>query len=160
MAVSRLLPVVQPITLRNAGTERQISLRVVERVPSVEEYRALRESVGWRNHSKEAQYRGLQNSLFSICLECDGSVIGCGRVIGDVGIYFYVQDIMVSPAFQRQGFGKVIMDAVMEYIFTHAEQGAFVGLMAAKGREGFYERYGFKACGEDWPAMGFKVGDM
>jgi ribosomal protein S18 acetylase RimI-like enzyme len=80
-------------------------------------------------------------------------VVGCGRVIGDGGIYFYIQDIIVLPEFQGKGIGRRIMDAVMEYLKAHARDGAFVGLMAAKGVSKFYERYGFKERPSDAPGM-------
>ena len=35
------------------------------------------------------------------------------------------------------------MYKVMEYIRTHANNNTVIGLMAAKGKEPFYERYGF-----------------
>jgi hypothetical protein len=43
--------------------------------------------------------RGLTHALFTVCALYEGNVIGCGRVIGDGGLYFYLQDIMVLPAF-------------------------------------------------------------
>ncbi len=36
-----------------------------------------------------------------------------------------------------------MMDRVMEYIRAHAHQNMIVGLMSAKGKEAFYEKYGF-----------------
>jgi hypothetical protein len=35
------------------------------------------------------------------------------------------------------------MDAVMAFIQTHAYHNTIIGLMAAKGKEAFYENYGF-----------------
>ena len=45
------------------------------------------------------------------------------------------------------------MNEVMVYIKANAKSGAFIGLMAAKGLEAFYERFGFKAREEDAPGM-------
>jgi hypothetical protein len=36
-----------------------------------------------------------------------------------------------------------MMDKVMEYIRVHARNGSIIGLMSAKGKEQFYERYDF-----------------
>jgi GNAT superfamily N-acetyltransferase len=91
-----------------------------------------------------------------VCIVLANEVIGCGRVVGDGGVYFYVQDIIVLPEFQGKGIGRHIMDAIMEYLKTHASNGAFVGLMAAKGVSEFYERYGFKERPSDAPGM-FRV---
>jgi hypothetical protein len=37
----------------------------------------------------------------------------------------------------------------MAYLATHATAGAFIGLMAAQGAAGFFERYGFGRYSED-----------
>ena len=86
---------------------------LVERPPTVEEYQRLREDVGWESVDVEATETGLRNALFSVCVTHKDEVIGCGRVVGDGGIYFYIQDIIVLPEFQGRGLGRRIMDAVM-----------------------------------------------
>ncbi|MFB0545103.1 MAG: GNAT family N-acetyltransferase [Asgard group archaeon] len=129
---------------------------LVERSPTVEEYQKLREAVEWGNVGPEATEIGLNNSLFSVCVIFKNEVIGCGRVIGDGGIYFYIQDIIVLPEFQGKGIGKRIMNAVMNYLKEHALPYAFIGLMAAKGVSKFYEKYGFAERPPDRPGM-FKI---
>jgi len=126
---------------------------LVERPPTVEEYQRLREAVGWDSVDAEATETGLRNALFSVCLTYKGEVIGCGRVVGDGGIYFYIQDIIVLPEFQGKGLGRRIMDAVVGYLDSHAHPNAFIGLMAAKGVSRFYERYGFSERPPDRPGM-------
>ncbi len=126
---------------------------LVERVPTLEEYQKLRKAVGWWDVDTRATRIGLHNSLFSVCVIFENEVVGCGRVIGDGGIYFYIQDIIVLPGFQGKGIGKCIMDAIMDYLEENAHSDAFVGLMAAKGVSGFYERYGFTERSSDSPGM-------
>jgi ribosomal protein S18 acetylase RimI-like enzyme len=126
---------------------------LVERSPTVEEYQKLRDAAGWGNVDIEATEIGLRNSLFSVCVIFENEVIGCGRVVGDSGIYFYIQDVIVLPGFQGKGIGKRITDAILDYLKGHAHPGAFVGLMAAKGVSKFYERYGFTERATDRPGM-------
>lgn len=66
-----------------------------------------------------------------------------GRVIGDGGTAFYIHDIIVLPEHQNKGLGKTIMENIMSYIKSGFKQGMMVYLMAAKGKEGFYEKFGF-----------------
>ncbi len=129
---------------------------LVERSPSLAEYRRLREAAGWNALDDAGASEGLAHALYSVCLESDGEVVGCGRVVGDGGIYFYLQDIIVLPAFQGRGLGAMIMDAVMGYLDRAARPGAFVGLMAAEGAADFYLRYGFAPRGPGRPGM-FRV---
>lgn len=128
-------------------------IQLVEREPTPEEYRRLRASVGWNEVADEGVRSGLSRSLFSVVLERDGEAVGLGRVVGDGGVYFYVQDVIVLPELHGQGFGTRIMDAVMRYLGTAAVPGSFVGLMAAKGVEAFYIGYGFARRPDDAPGM-------
>jgi GNAT superfamily N-acetyltransferase len=127
--------------------------QIIQRVATVEEYTSLRESVGWPTMAHQPVNKGLGNALFSVCAMQNDKVIGCGRVVGDGSIYFYVQDIIVHPDHQGKGVGKSIMDAIMNYIHSVAEEGAFIGLMAAVDVDKFYQRYGFSTRPQNSPGM-------
>ncbi len=124
-----------------------------EATPSVRDYLTLRALVGWSTVSGEAVERSLANSLFSICVYHETQLVGYGRVIGDDGIYFYIQDVIVHPLYQHRGMGRQIMRKILNYLHTNADATAFVGLMAAKGYSTFYEPYGFKHRPTDAPGM-------
>jgi len=128
-------------------------IELVERAPTVEEYRHLRRAVGWNELTPEGTAVGLGNALYSVVLEVDGAAVGCGRVVGDGGVYFYLQDVVVLPEYQGTRLGARIMDALMGYLGRAATPGAFVGLMAAEGVERFYDRYGFERRPDDRPGM-------
>jgi GNAT superfamily N-acetyltransferase len=128
---------------------------LVERPPTVEEFRRLRGLAGEGEMSEEGVAAGLASSLYSCVLLHDGDVVACGRVIGDGGMYFYVRDVIVLPEYHGRGLGVKVMDAVVAYLERVARPGAFVGLMDADNAEGFYERYGFQRR-QDRPGM-FRV---
>jgi len=119
----------------------------------VEEFRRLRAAVGWGEVDDDGVAVALQGSLYACVVEHDGTAVACGRIVGDGGLYFYVQDVMVLPEFQGRGMGASVMDAVTRYLEGAAAGGAFVGLMAAEGSERFYERYGFRRRPDDRPGM-------
>jgi GNAT superfamily N-acetyltransferase len=129
------------------------SARLVERVPTADEYLALREAVGWGRPSTDAVSTAMASSLFSVCLYRATRLIGCGRVIGDGGLYFYIQDMIVLPGSQRRGYGRQIMTALMNYVLGHARPGAFIGLMAAQGMAPFYQPFGFRERPAERPDM-------
>lgn len=139
--------------VRGAYTRAVAEIELVEREATAEEYEALRGAVGWNEIGVDGLRTGLANSLYSVVLERDGVAIGCGRVVGDGGIYFYLQDVIVLPEFQGNGLGARIMDALTAYLDRAAGPGAFIGLMAADGVERFYERYGFERRPADRPGM-------
>ena len=133
-----------------------MTLRIVERVPTPDEYAALRRAVGWHELPQGLAAAGFPNSLYSVCAEDGGRIVACARIVGDGGIYFYLQDVIVLPEYQRTGIGAAMMDALIGYLRRHALPGAFIGLMAARNASGFYERYGFQARPEGSPGM-FRV---
>lgn len=118
-------------------------LHVVKRSATADEYISLRQAVGWDSPDKEAIAAGLKNSLFSVCVETGGKLIGHGRIIGDGGFMFYIQDILVKPEYQRMGIGTLIMNELMAHIKQTYKSSCTVCLMAAKGKEGFYKKFGF-----------------
>lgn len=127
---------------------------LVERAPTAEEYGMLRYEVGWEEVESGPAARGLAGALYSVCLENGtGEILGCARVVGDGGIYFYLQDVIVREPFRGRGLGAVLMDAVMGYIARCAGRNSFVGLMAADGVAGFYRRYGFEGRPAGRPGM-------
>ena len=130
-----------------------MNFEVIERRPTVSEYLALRESVGWHLLVSEAVSLGLSHSLYAVCIDKNGKAIGCGRITGDGGLYFYIQDVIIRPEFQRRGFGTQVMKNLMGYIHRTATRGAFIGLMAAPGLERFYARFGFERFPDDSPGM-------
>lgn len=111
----------------------------------IEDYLALRKAVGWRTRDTAAAGQGLQGSLYLVSAWRAGQVVGIARIVGDGSTVFYIQDVIVRPDCQGQGIGDGMMRHVLAYIEAHACLGAVVGLMAAVGKEGFYERYGFQA---------------
>jgi ribosomal protein S18 acetylase RimI-like enzyme len=130
-----------------------VSIECIERVPTAAEYLALRQSVGWHGLSATASETGLAHSLYAVCAQQGSEVVGCGRIVGDGGVYFYIQDLVVRPEYQRRELGTQIMKKLMGYIERHAQSGAFIGLMAAPGLEDFYARFSFTRFPEDSPGM-------
>jgi len=114
-----------------------------ERKIKVQEYIDLRKSVHWGIPDHKAIENGLENSIYSVCASAGDETIGIARVIGDGSICFYIQDVIVKPQFQRNSVGSKLMEKVMGFIEINAAKGAIVGLMASKGYESFYEKYGF-----------------
>lgn len=124
-----------------------------KRNPTVSEYLNLRNEVGWWDTEKEMTEKALNNSLYSIVAVEGDKTIGVGRIIGDGGLYYYIQDLIVHPDYQNKGIGKRLMKELMNYIDKHAANGSFIGLMSAKGYAEIYESFGFKAREVDAPGM-------
>ena len=131
--------------------------RLAKRVPSIGDYNRVRVAAGLSEKSVEAARLGLANTVFGVCVENRGEVVGIGRVVGDGGLFFEVVDIAVVPEHQKKGLGKMIMDALVSWLTVNAPPTAFVSLIADEGLSGFYERYGFRVRPPEAPGMSFTV---
>jgi predicted N-acetyltransferase YhbS len=76
-----------------------------------------------------------------------------GRVVGDGGVYLYLQDVIVLERWRNNGIGTRITEALLDHVRELGGPGTFVGLMAAVGAGPFYERFGFQPRGDDRPGM-------
>ena len=113
---------------------------------SVDDFIFLRKTVGWGEMDFNLASRAIDNALFIVTAIYDGKIIGLTRVSGDGGYTVLIQDVIVLPDFQNKGIGKKLMTKAMEFIKeTYIEKGQnlFINLMSAKGRESFYENFGF-----------------
>lgn len=117
--------------------------KLVERLPTPDEYNDLRAAVGWKKRPVDAVKKGLPNTLYCVCAYIGDELVGMARIIGDDGMVYYIQDVIVLPAYQRQGIGTQIMDKIMLYLQPALQHRLSIGLIAAPGKETFYEKYGF-----------------
>lgn len=85
----------------------------------------------------------LPNSSLVVCAFSGDEMVGMGRVVGDRGLCFYIQDVIVLQEYQGMGIGVGLMDRIMDFIASLAVKDTYIGLMSATGKEGFYQRYGF-----------------
>ena len=119
----------------------------------VDEFQQMRATTGWAMLEDSVVERGLEKDLHSVCVSYNGKLIGIGRVIGDGAMYFYIQDIIVIPEYQKKGIGNLIMENIEDYIQKNTFNNSFIGLMAANGVKGFYNRYGFVERTDNRPGM-------
>jgi GNAT superfamily N-acetyltransferase len=117
--------------------------QVINEVPSVENYIEIRLAAGLSRKSEEAATIGLKNSLHSVVVYHDATPIGIGRIIGDGGCFFEVTDMAVLPEHQGKGVGRLIMQALMDWLQENAPKTAFVSLFADHGTPEFYQKFGF-----------------
>lgn len=121
------------------------NLSVLNTKPPIDDFISLRAECGWGRLDIETATRTLAASLANITVFETERVVGFGRVVGDGAIYFYVQDLIVAADYRGQGIGSDILKALIGQTRDIASPGASIGLMSAKGKEPFYEGFGFAA---------------
>lgn len=120
-------------------------IRYLEHTPSAEEFNYLTNSVGWGIRKNNIIDEALRNTLYSLCVYDDNKLIGYGRIIGDKTIFLYIQDIMVIPEYQSKHIGTGIMETLLKQIDEYKKINPNIRtyLGASKGKESFYEKFGF-----------------
>ena len=114
---------------------------------TAKEFCALHESVGFGSLDEDQVADALRGSLVTYKYVENDRTLGMGRVVGDGARNFYLQDVNIHPDAQRRGIGTAIVNALLNWIKSSIPAGrtVAVGLMAATGKEPFYEHFGFSA---------------
>lgn len=119
-----------------------------------QEFLQVRQELGLPPVAFPVAARALRDDLFDVVVLLDGETpVGCGRVIGDGALNFFVQDLLVVPRLQRRGIGSKMLELLLGHLESIAQPGAFIGLMAAPGTEAFFARHGFAARPGNAPGM-------
>lgn len=118
-------------------------IKITYNTLTAEQWIYLRKSVNWTIHSKENFSIAIKNSLLTITAFYNEEIAGMARLLGDNTLSFFIQDVIVVPQFQGKGIGTLIVNSLLDYINSCAAPHAVVDLMASKGNECFYEKFGF-----------------
>ena len=120
-------------------------ISIKENVNSVEEFNYLYDAVGWGSYDKKVSEKALANTMYSVSVYDDDKIIGYGRIIGDGICFLYIHDVMVIPKYKNKKIGSQIMNKLLEKVNQIKIENPYVRvyLGASKGKEKFYERFGF-----------------
>lgn len=124
-----------------------MNYKYVERFPTPDEYNMLTDAVGWGTKKENIIEEALKNTLYSLCVYDGEKLIGYGRLLGDKTIFLYIHSVMVLPEYQGKNIGTGIMNKLIEQINEYKKVNPDIRtyLGAAKGKEPFYEKFGFEA---------------
>lgn len=123
------------------------TVRIVERKPTVEEYKELVAAVGWSQTQANADPEQiLAAPLFAVVSEelSTGKAIGCALVLGDNTSFYYVKDVIVHPGWQCKHIGTEMMNTISRWLQDNAPHNALVGLYTGGNLAPFYNQFGFK----------------
>lgn len=123
-------------------------IAITQALPSREQLLALYDSVGWSAYTCEPDRleRAVAASL-SVFTAWDGShLVGLLRAVGDGETILYIQDLLVAPAWQRQGIGRRLMETCLE-TYPHVRQKVLL-TDNTEGNLAFYRACGFVPSGD------------
>ncbi len=126
---------------------------------SAAEYNELRRLVGFNPLTQGQAERGLEHTTFLTVARDGDKIIAMGRVLFDFGYTAYIGDVIVHPEYQRRRLGTRIVKNLIEKTMNAACEGdkiMFI-LVAAKGKEKFYESFGFESRPNDFLGCGMSM---
>ena len=85
----------------------------------------LRVLTGFADIPIEHAKRALDGGLINVSAIYGDQLIGMGRMVGDGAMYWYLQEIIVLPEFQKQGVGAKIVNHLVDYAVSHSTTGKF-----------------------------------
>jgi predicted N-acetyltransferase YhbS len=130
-----------------------MSVIIVNRKPTVDEFESLVESVEFRVHDRSAVQTALRNTVFAVCAEEEGRIVGVARIIGDGAISFLLTNVMVRPSHQRRGIGSEMVKALCSELGRLPYKNIVLEVVPEPGSVSFYERLGFRASRNAPPGM-------
>ncbi|MBP5580056.1 MAG: GNAT family N-acetyltransferase, partial [Ruminococcus sp.] len=85
------------------------------------------------------------HTLFRISVFDGDKIVAMARMIGDMGLDYYIKDVIVRPEYQGKGIGRMLIDEMLGFINDHGVRGTdiFVELCAMPDKMPFYEKFGF-----------------
>ena len=130
-----------------------------ENVLTAEDFILFQRKMGWNEDSRDQLKKSLSNTLFSVVAKKDDEIIGMGRLLGDAAIYWYINDVFILTKYQGLGVGREIVNRLIQYAKQNSFSGTSISLclMCAKGKEGFYEKIGFRRRSNECGGSGMEM---
>ena len=112
---------------------------------SAEEFIELWETVWGQGPSLEQTRLAMEHTLFRVSVFDGDKIAAMARVIGDMGLDYYIKDVIVRPEYQGRGIGRMLINELLKFVNDNGVSGTdiFVELCAVPDKIPFYEKFGF-----------------
>ncbi len=97
--------------------------------------------------AKEQVQLALEHSIFRVGVYDGDRIVAMARMIGDLGLCFYIKDVIVHPDYQGRGRGNLLMTHLLRFIDENGVPGTEIAveLCAMPDKMPFYAKHGFAA---------------
>lgn len=114
---------------------------------TAEQFIELWETVWGDGPSLEQTELALKNTIFRISVWDEDKLVAMARMLGDMGLDYYIKDVVVRPEYQHQGIGRMMINELMNFINDNGVKGTeiFVELCAVPDKIPFYQKFGFES---------------
>ena len=114
---------------------------------TAEEFIFLWETVWGDGPSLEQTRLAMEHTLFRVSIYDGNEIVAMARMIGDMGLDYYIKDVVVKPKYQGKGVGRLLINELLKFVKENgiSDTNIFVELCAMPDKIPFYEKFGFEA---------------
>ena len=114
---------------------------------TAEEFITLWETVWGPGPGLDQTRLAMAHTLFRISVWDGDKIVAMARTLGDMGLDYYIKDVVVRPEYQHRGIGRRMIQELLKFVGDHGVGGTdiFIELTAAPEKAPFYEKLGFDA---------------
>ena len=126
---------------------------------TAEEFILLWETVWGQGPTLEQTKLAMEYTLFRVSVFDGDKIVAMARMNGDMGLDYYIKDVIVRPEYQGRGIGRMLIDELLKFISENGVKGTdiFVELCAMPDKIPFYEKFGFSANEAQRLRMMYKI---
>ena len=112
---------------------------------SAEEFITLWETVWGQAPTLEQIRLAMAHTLFRVSVFDGDTIVAMARMNGDMGLCYYIKDVVVRPEYQGKGIGRMLINELLKFIEDNGVKGTeiFVELCAMPDKIPFYKKIGF-----------------
>lgn len=124
-----------------------LDLKIKYNELTAEQFIELWETVWGDGPSLEQTRLAMKHTLFRVSIWDGDCIVAMARMNGDMGLNYYIKDVVVRPEYQGKGIGRMLIDELRKFINNNGVKGTdiFVELCAVPDKIPFYEKFGFEA---------------
>ena len=123
-------------------------------MPSQEQFWDLFQTTGWNDTyqlSPNNLFQAVSSNWFAVSAFDGDRLVGFGRVASDGLLHAMIYEMIILPEYQGRGIGAQILHMLIQQCLVANIRD--IQLFCARGKRGFYEKYGFVARPDDAPGM-------
>ena len=83
---------------------------------TAEEFIMLWETVWGDGPSLEQTRLAMEHTLFRVSAFDGDKIIAMARMIGDMGLDYYIKDVIVRPEYQSKGIGRLLINELLKFV--------------------------------------------
>ena len=124
-----------------------LDLKIKYNELTAEQFIELWETVWGDGPSLEQTRLAIKHTKFRVSIWDGDCNVAMARMNGDMGLNYYIKDVVVRPEYQGKGIGRILIDELRRFINNNGVKGTdiFVELCAVPDKIPFYEKFGFEA---------------